>query len=132
MLSMKNLSILLIALFEIHQNNGFHMRHDIVFEFNSNSASTALFTLLNLDQPTGRSFNSVIDDTIFDPELPTRIFIHGYFSDRKTLNAYAKAYREAGRFNFIVINWLKGAVTLRYSIARKRVQLVRVHRGIII
>lgn len=55
---------------------------------------------------------------------PTRIFIHGYFSTPDTFKQYTKAYLERRDYNFIVINWLKGALTINYNKARKRVNEV--------
>lgn len=58
----------------------------------------------------------------WNPNKPTRIFIHGYFSTRDTFMDYARAYLERGDFNFIAINWLKGAITINYKRARNRVR----------
>lgn len=124
MLSINCLLALVVISVQYRFSHGFHARHDIVFEFNSKTSSTARFTLLNLDPQEGRSLGSAISDLIFDPRRPTRIFIHGFYSNRETLESYTKAYREAGNFNFIVINWLKGAVTFSYGKARHRVKLV--------
>lgn len=60
----------------------------------------------------------------WNPRRPTRIFIHGYYSDRDTLMQYANAYLNRGDFNFIAINWLKGAKTINYVKARHRVREV--------
>lgn len=60
----------------------------------------------------------------WNPRRPTRIFIHGYYSDRKTFMKYAHAYLRRGDYNFIAINWLRGARTLNYFRARRRVELV--------
>lgn len=55
------------------------------------------------------------------PNRPTRLFIHGYYSDEKTLKQYARAYIERDDFNFIAINWLPGARTINYHKARHRI-----------
>lgn len=60
----------------------------------------------------------------WSPGRPTRVFIHGYYSDRKTFMKYAHAYLRRGDYNFIAINWLRGARTLNYFTARRRVELV--------
>lgn len=52
---------------------------------------------------------------------PTRLFIHGYYSDQETLNKYAQAYLERDDYNFIAINWLRGAHTINYVKARHRI-----------
>lgn len=62
----------------------------------------------------------------WNPRRRTRIFIHGYYSDRKTFMKYAHAYLRRGNYNFIAINWLAGARTLNYFKARRRVHLVGV------
>lgn len=58
------------------------------------------------------------------PARPTRIFVHGYYSTEGTLTEYAEAYLNRGDFNFIGINWLKGAKTINYVRARHRVREV--------
>lgn len=55
------------------------------------------------------------------PGRPTRIFIHGYFSDQDTLKKYARTYLERDDYNFIAINWLRGAKTINYVKARHRI-----------
>lgn len=57
----------------------------------------------------------------WDPKRPTRLFIHGYFSDADTLKNYARAFTERDDFNFIAINWLPGARTINYVKARHRI-----------
>lgn len=57
----------------------------------------------------------------WNPNRPTRLFIHGYFSDEETLKKYAKAFIERDDFNFIAINWLPGARTIDYVKARYRI-----------
>lgn len=80
------------------------------------------FDVEDNDTP-GRSL-SLNDGLNFDPNRPTRIFIHGYYSDRETFAQYADAYLKAGDFNFIAINWLAGAITVNYMKARYRVREV--------
>lgn len=60
----------------------------------------------------------------WNPNRPTRFFIHGYYSTQDVLTQYAKAYLERGDYNFIAINWLRGARTINYMKARNRVQQV--------
>lgn len=57
----------------------------------------------------------------WNPNRPTRLFIHGYFSDEDTLKSYARAFIERDDFNFIAINWLPGARTINYVKARHRI-----------
>lgn len=76
------------------------------------------------------SFSSSTDDfaynkqSIFDPSLPTRIFVHGYYSELDLIDTYARAYLDRGDFNFIAVNWLSGAVFWNYARARHRVRQV--------
>lgn len=58
------------------------------------------------------------------PARPTRIFVHGYYSDEGTFKQYAEGYLNRGDFNFIAINWLRGAKTINYVKARHRVREV--------
>lgn len=60
----------------------------------------------------------------FDPRRPTRIFVHGYYSEDELMKSYAKAYLNVGDFNFIAVDWLAGATTLNYPRARHRVREV--------
>lgn len=57
----------------------------------------------------------------WNPNRPTRMFIHGYYSDQETLRKYASAYLERDDYNFIAINWLRGAKTINYVKARYRI-----------
>lgn len=130
---MSSVSCLLIAFVIILWNIGqhsvqakrFNFLYDIIFELHSNSSSIQQMTLSNLDGRVGRANPHDPSKILtFDYRRPTRIFIHGFYSNRDTLDAYAKAYREAGDYNFIAINWLEGAVTLNYKRARDRVKIV--------
>lgn len=60
----------------------------------------------------------------FNSSRPTRIFVHGFYSDSGLMESYAKAYLNAGDFNFIAVDWLAGAKTLNYPKARHRVREV--------
>lgn len=60
----------------------------------------------------------------FDPVRPTRIFVHGFYSDMTLMDSYAKSYLDIGDFNFIAVDWLAGARTLNYPVARHRVREV--------
>lgn len=62
--------------------------------------------------------------TIFDPKLPTRIFVHGFWSSRRAYLRYARAFLKNSNCNFIAVNWLKGSKTYNYWRARGRVQRV--------
>lgn len=106
-------------------SNRFNVRSDIIFEMYTKSNGSDKLTLSELDRENGRAARSILNRNFaFDYRRPTRIFIHGFLSKRDTLDMYLDAYLAAGDFNLIVVNWLKGAVTLSYSRARNRVKLV--------
>lgn len=62
-----------------------------------------------------------VSETPFNPNRPTRIFVHGYKSKEKVINRYADAYLGLGDYNFIAVDWIKGASTYNYYTAKGRV-----------
>lgn len=62
-----------------------------------------------------------ISETPFNPNRQTRIFIHGFRSEEEIIRRYADAYMKLGDFNFIAVDWLKGASTWNYLAAKGRV-----------
>lgn len=94
----------------------FDAETDIIFQLHTRDEP--LFTVLspNNDPP--------ISATQFNPNRPTRIFIHGFRSKQKVLNRYAAAYVKAGDFNFIGVDWTKGANVYNYYGAKGRVKHV--------
>lgn len=68
--------------------------------------------------------NAPISDTTFDPKRPTRIFVHGYKSKEKVLFRYRDAYLSIGDYNFIAVDWIKGAHESNYFKSRSRVKVV--------
>lgn len=60
-------------------------------------------------------------ETPFNPNRPTRIFVHGYKSKEKVINRYRDAYLRSGDYNFIAVDWIKGASTYNYYSAKSRV-----------
>lgn len=99
------------------------------------SKETTRTTLQDIDESVLRQENFIMDGTgdnrtingvrnctwNWRPDRPTRLFIHGYYSDDATLKQYARAYIERDDFNFIAINWLPGARTINYVTARHRI-----------
>lgn len=65
-----------------------------------------------------------IRSTAFNPGHQTRIFIHGFRSGREIIKQYAKAFTKYDNFNFIAMNWIDGAETVVYPVARIRVESV--------
>lgn len=109
-----------------------HVSYEMYCRFSNETTTT---TLHQMDTSILRNENLVIDGegdnrTVasvmncrlnWNPNRPTRLFIHGYYSDTNTLKRYAKAYLDRGDYNFIAINWLPGAKTINYVKARYRI-----------
>lgn len=57
----------------------------------------------------------------FNPNRPTRIFIHGFKSKEKVIIRYKDAYLKLGDYNFIGVDWISGARTYNYLSAKSRV-----------
>lgn len=109
-----------------------HVSYEMYCRFSNQTTAT---TLHDIDKNTlrqenfvvnGESENKTVDGVQncrwnWNPNRPTRIFIHGYYSDEETLQKYATAYLERDDYNFIAINWLRGAKTINYVKARYRV-----------
>lgn len=109
-----------------------HVTYEMYCRFSNQSTTT---TLQDIDLNILENDNLVIDGendnrTVsgvrncrwnWNPNRPTRLFIHGYYSDQDTLKNYARAFIERDNFNFIAINWLPGARTINYVKARYRI-----------
>lgn len=109
-----------------------HVTYEMYCRFSNQSTTT---TLQDIDLNILENDNLVIDGendnrTVsgvrncrwnWNPNRPTRLFIHGYYSDQDTLKNYARAFIERDDFNFIAINWLPGARTINYVKARYRI-----------
>lgn len=112
-----------------------HVLYEMYCRFSNETTAT---TLHEIDMNILRNENLVVEGegdnrTVtsvqncrwnWHPNRPTRLFIHGYYSDQDTLKKYAKAYLKRDDFNFIAINWLKGAQTINYVKARYRIMEV--------
>ena len=109
---------------ELAGAQGFVPDEHVIFEFHSRESDIwTNHTIQDIESTKGRR-NEIFRKFNFDATRPTRIFIHGFLSNRETLDKYAAAYSRLGDFNFIAINWLRGAVTIRYVKARLRVRAV--------
>lgn len=97
---------------------------DIVFE---------LYTRDQVDshQRLNTSWGDNIFQTNWRSSRPTRMFVHGFKSKRKTLDKYKNAFLASGDYNVIVVNWLKGSSTYNYYVAKNRVKKVSAFRRII-
>lgn len=58
---------------------------------------------------------------------PTRIFVHGYKAKMRLLELYVQAYLNADDFNFINVNWIKGAHD-NYLRVKRRIPTVIIYR----
>lgn len=76
------------------------------------------FTILSVDH------SRIIADDLFDPELPTRIHIHGFLPKDEIIDRYRDLYLSHGDYNFIVVDWTEGAYTVNYYLAKRRVKEV--------
>lgn len=74
----------------------FDTEKDVFFKLYKRENPTN-FTILNQNS----SQNSFPLDS-FDPEIPTRICIHGYLASSGTIDQFREAFLDAGEFNFIV------------------------------
>lgn len=109
-----------------------HVKYEMYCRYTNKSTVTTLNDInLNILKNENLIINGIGENRTVDgvrncqwnwnPNRPTRIFIHGYYSDEELLKKYAKAYMERDDFNFIAINWLPGARTINYVKARHRI-----------
>lgn len=84
-----------------------------------------LFTQKNPLQSQHLGLNDMmsINKSNFNPEIPTRILIHGWMSMKSLTFQFANAYFNQNRHNvnFIAVNWHKGSKSLNYFKVRRRV-----------
>lgn len=85
------------------------------------------FRLYTREQPDEfQSLNvSSISVSLFNPKRPTRIFTHGFLSSEPVLIRYKDAFLKLNDFNVICVDWIAGAKTYNYLLAKSRVQAVR-------
>lgn len=98
-------------------SNAFDIDKDLVFRLYTREEPVMYYALTANGSPS-------ISETTFNPNRPTRIFIHGYKSKEKVINRYREAYLNLGDFNFIAVDWIKGASTFNYYSAKGRVRSV--------
>lgn len=112
--------------------DNFNPARDVKYRIATRADSN--FSTLSLTQlRNARNNNFVPENRInFDPNRPTRIFVHGFYSEDALMDSYAKAYLNLGNFNFIAVDWLVGAKTINYPRARHRVRIVGEHLAMFI
>lgn len=88
------------------------------------------FELYTRDNPDVLELLSLNNDSLqgtkYDPNRPTRMFVHGWKAGDIWTPLFTEAYFKKGNFNvnFIAVNWREGADTLNYAAARSRVNRV--------
>lgn len=103
----------------VFHSNGFDIEKDLVFRLYTHESPTTYHVLkANLEPPAA-----------FNPYRPTRIFIHGFQSSEKVLIRYKDAFLKSGDYNFIAVDWTKGASTLNYLKAKSRVKPVSLSKS---
>lgn len=105
-----------ILLLDVCSGIGFDADEDVIFKLYKRDNPTN-FTVLRIDNQ--RSFSN---DTPFDPTKPTKIHIHGYLALPSIVDRYRQVYLSVGDYNFIVVDWMEGAQTFNYFMAKRRVK----------
>lgn len=101
----------------IINSHAFDIETDLVFRLYTREDSVMYYALKTSGSPA-------ITETTFNPNRPTRIFVHGFRSKEKVIRRYADAYLEVGDYNFIAVDWIEGASTFNYFLAKGRVRPV--------
>lgn len=92
----------------------FDINKDLVFRLYTREDPVMYYALKSTGSPS-------ISETPFNPNRPTRIFVHGFKSKEKVMIRYKDAYLNLGDYNFIAVDWTKGASTYNYFSAKGRV-----------
>lgn len=100
-------------------SEAFDIKKDLVFRLHTRE-DPVMYYALNVEG------GLPLNETTFNRNRPTRIFVHGYKSKAKVLNRYAEAYLNVGDYNFIAVDWINGADTINYFAAKNRVGPVRI------
>lgn len=131
--------VLLVSVIVLTSAGKFDAKKDVLYEMYSRFSNESTATTLHeIDKNILRYENLVVegegDDRVvtniqncrwnWHPNRPTRLYIHGFYGDQETSRRYAKAYLERDNYNFIAINWVRGAKTINYVKARYRVMEV--------
>lgn len=101
----------------VRRHYAFDIDKDLVFRLYTREEPGMYYVLKTAGAPA-------ISDTTFNPQRPTRIFVHGYKSKEKVINRYRDAYLAAGDYNFIAVDWISGASTINYFYAKGHVRPV--------
>lgn len=91
----------------------FDADEDVIFKLYTRDHPTS-YAVLNIEE------SRLISTDSFDPNLLTRIHIHGFLPKEEIIDRYREVYLSVGDFNFIVVDWIEGAYTLNYYSAKRR------------
>lgn len=103
------------------------LEDDNAAPFSANDIIFQLFTRANPKRIQNLTLNDHNILKYFNPKLPTRILIHGWYSQGSLTQGFADAYLKRGDFNFIAVNWQKGSDIINYRTARKHIKIVGMH-----
>lgn len=109
--------IIVLVWVSINNSHAFDINKDLVFRLYTREDPVMYYALKASGSP-------LISETPFNPNRPTRIFVHGFKSKEKVMIRYKDAYLDLGDFNFIAVDWSKGASTYNYYSAKGRVRPV--------
>lgn len=107
----------LLSIVMIHGSLLFNVEKDLIFRLYTPEQPND-YEELKVDSLSRTS------QTTFNPNRPTRIFIHGFMSKENMIFRYRDAYLNLGNFNFIAVDWTKGAQTFNYLMVLNRVRPV--------
>lgn len=98
-------------------NSKFDVDTDTIFKLYKRENLTK-FHVLNKNESDEFCLDSL------DLQIPTRIYTHGYHATKKSIKKFRDAFLNAGDFNFIAIDWTKGADNVNYFVAKSRMKRV--------
>lgn len=104
---------------------------ETVFKFDANK--DVIFKLFEANHLTEFSVlnphdsKSVPDS--FDPQFPTRIYIHGYLTAPRSINRFRQTFFHTGTFNFVGVDWTKGASNINFLVSKSRIKPVSRRRN---
>lgn len=95
----------------------FDVEKDLIFRLYTREQIAVPFALKTSGSP-------LVSETTFNANRPTRIFIHGFKSKSKVIDHYPEPILSLGDFNFIAVDWTKGAQTNNYFVAKRLIRPV--------
>lgn len=107
-------ALIFVLFIGVHYSAAFDLENDLVFRLYTREEPNTYYAMKAMFNPP----------PAFNPNRPTRIFIHGFKSSEKVLIRYKNAYLKLGNYNFIAVDWINGANTVNYLKAKGRIQPV--------